>query len=150
MHNYATAVIQLPLVRETGTKPRIRTPEDSAKACADMQNLAQESFQVLLLNSKNYLLNRQMVSLGLVDASLVHPREVFRQAIVENSAALVCVHNHPSGDSTPSAEDIRITRQLIEAGRIIDIKILDHVIIGRPSENNKGYTSMRESGLCEF
>jgi DNA repair protein RadC len=150
MHNYTTAVVQLPLVRETGAKPRVRTPADTAAICSDLQNLAQESFQVLLLNSKNYLLNRQMVTLGLADASLVHPREVFRQAIVENSAALLLIHNHPSGDSTPSAEDIRITKQLIEAGRIIDIKILDHVIIGRPSENNKGYTSMREAGLCEF
>ena len=147
--NYTTALVQLPLVRET-RKERIRSPEDVAKICADMENLAQETFHVLLLNAKNCLVDRQMVSLGIADASLVHAREVFRPAIVENAAAIVLIHNHPSGDPAPSAEDVRITKQIIEAGRIVGIAVQDHVIIGRTSESGRGFLSMREQGLCDF
>ena len=125
--NYSTAIVQLPLVKEAKGQC-VRTPTEVTAVCNDMKTLAQESFQVLLLNSKNHLINRHMVSLGLVDASLVHPREVMRPAITEGASAIVLVHNHPSGDPTPSAEDIRITRQLIEAGRIIDIRVLDHIM----------------------
>ena len=148
--NFATAIIQLPLVRETGHKELIRSPADMARLCADVRGLAQESFHVILLNAKNRVVNRHMVSLGIADASLVHPREVFRQAIVDNAASMVLLHNHPSGDPTPSAEDIRITRQLIEVGKVVDIKILDHVIMGQESEGRPGFLSMRESGLCQF
>lgn len=147
--NYTTAMIQLPLVRET-RKERIKSPEDAAKICADMSDLAQETFHVLLLNTKNCLMDRHMVSLGIADASLVHAREVFKPAIVENAAALVLIHNHPSGDPTPSSEDVRITKQIVEAGRIIGITVQDHVIIGRTSETGKGFFSMREQGLCDF
>jgi DNA repair protein RadC len=153
--NYTTAMIQLPLVKESKGE-RLRTPEGIFTICEDLCHLAQETFQILCLNTKNYLINRHMITLGLADASLVHPREVFRPAIVESAAAIVLVHNHPSGDPTPSAEDIRITKQLIQAGLIIDIKLLDHVIIGRcPScsqapQINKTFLSMREEGLCEF
>jgi len=148
--NYATALVQLPLVRETGRKELIRTPADMARLCADVRGLAQESFHVIMLNAKNRVVNRHMVSLGIADASLVHPREVFRQAIVDNATAIVLLHNHPSGDPTPSAEDVRITRQLIEVGKVVDIKVLDHVIMGQESENQPGFLSLRESGLCEF
>src|SRR5210317_850981 len=127
--NYTTAMIQLPLVKEDKGE-RIRSPEDVWRLCGDLCKLAQESFQVLLLNAKNCLMNRHMVTLGLVDASLVHPREVLRPAILDGASALVLVHNHPSGDPTPSAEDIRITKQLVDAGRVVDIKLLDHVVIG--------------------
>lgn len=147
--NYQSVLIQLPLVREV-SKERVRSPEDVARLCADMKDLAQESFHVLALNAKNCLINRVLVSMGLVDASLVHPREVFRQAVMENAAAVVLTHNHPSGDPTPSAEDIRITRQMIEAGKILGISVQDHVIIGRESESQKGFISLRESGLCDF
>ena len=77
-------------------------------------------------------------------------REVLRPAIVENASAVILAHNHPSGDPTPSAEDIRITRQLVEAGKIVDIKVLDHIIIGRPGEDNRAFLSMREEGVCSF
>jgi DNA repair protein RadC len=147
--NYATALIQLPLIRET-RKERIRTPEDVARVCSDIRDLAQETFHVLLLNAKNCLVERQMVSLGIADASLVHAREVYKLAIVENAAVIVLVHNHPSGDPTPSAEDIKITRQIVEAGRILGILVTDHVIIGRESESSRGFLSMREQGLCDF
>jgi len=153
--DYRKTTIALPLVRES-SKERIRTPEDVCRICADMRDLAQESFYVLLLNSKNFLIVRHMVTLGLADASLVHPREVLRPAITEGASATVLTHNHPSGDVTPSAEDFRITRQLIEAGKIVDIKVLDHIIIGShtPSGNGGGpsrsFFSMREEGLCNF
>jgi len=147
--NYVTALVQLPLVKET-RKERIRSPEDVARVCADIGELAQETFHVLILNAKNNLANRHMVTIGLADASLVHPREVFRPAIAENATAIVLTHNHPSGDPTPSAEDIKITKQLIEAGRIVSITVQDHVIIGKATESSKGFFSMRESGLCDF
>lgn len=148
--NYNTALVQLPLVCES-TGERVRTPEDVYRVCRDIADLAQESFHVLALNAKNHLINRSLVTLGLADACLVHSREVFLTAIRAGSSAIICAHNHPSSDVTPSAEDIRITRQLIEAGRIIDIKVLDHVIIGRPGpEGQPAFMSMRENGLCDF
>ena len=156
--NYQPALVQLPLVRETQGK-HIRTPADAYEVCRDSAELAQEAFFVLLLNSKNALINRHLISLGFVDAALVHPREVFRAAIGEaggGASAIVLVHNHPSGRPDPSAEDLRITRQLIEAGKIIDIKVLDHVIVGRPIEavgdqpGRPGYLSLRESGMVVF
>lgn len=147
--NYSTALIQLPLVKES-RKERIRSPEDVAHICADIRDLAQETFHVLSLNAKNCLMNREMITVGIADASLIHPREVFRLAIMENAAAIVLTHNHPSGDPTPSAEDVRITKQLIEAGKILSIHVQDHVIIGRESETTRGFLSMREQGLCEF
>lgn len=148
MH-YQTALIQLPLICET-PKTRVQTPEDVANVCADLKDLAQEAFQVLLLNTRNKLINRHLVSLGIMDSALVHPREVFCPAILQQAAAIVLVHNHPSGDSSPSAEDVKLTKQLIQSGQIIGIKVMDHVIIGRPSEGVRGFISLRESGVCEF
>lgn len=142
-------MIQLPLVKEA-KKVMVRTPENVRDVCEDIKDLAQETFHVLMLNAKNCLINRQMVTIGLADASLVHPREVFRPAIAENASAIVLAHNHPSGDPTPSAEDIKITKQLIEAGKLLNIAVQDHVIIGKESEASKGYLSMREHGLCGF
>jgi len=156
--NYQIAMNQLPLVKEVA-KERVRTPEDVCRVCSDIRGLAQESFQVLCLNTKNCLINRHLVTLGLADASLVHPREVMRPAITDNAGAVVLVHNHPSGDPTPSAEDMRITKQLIEAGKIVDIKVLDHIIMGHCADgftansgdpNGKSFVSMREDGLCSF
>ena len=129
----------------------VRTPDDVNRLCSDIAELAQEAFQVISLDSKNRLINRHLVSLGLLDASLVHPREVFRTAIEDSASAIVLLHNHPSGDCTPSAEDIRITRQLIEAGKIVDIHVTDHVIVGRArKDSSPAYLSMREAGLCTF
>ena len=153
--NYSTAIVQLPLVREPG-KQRISTPADAYRVCVDIADLAQEAFQLLTLNAKNVLINRHLISLGVTDAALVRPLEVFRAALTDGASALVLAHNHPSGQTDPSAEDLRITRQLIEAGKIIDIKILDHVVIGRPVEptgdqpGSPGFLSMRESGLVSF
>ncbi len=148
MH-YNSAIVQFPLVRECAGAA-IRTPGDAYEVCSDLQDFAQEHFQVLSLNAKNRLINRHLISVGLADATLVHPREVFRAAIGESASALLLIHNHPSGDTTPSAEDLRITRQLIEAGKIIDIKVMDHVIIGRAEGRREAWLSLRESGLCQF
>jgi DNA repair protein RadC len=141
---YQTLVVQLPLVREYKKDRKMSTPTSVALTCADMRELSQESFQILLLDTKNRIMDRVMISLGILDASIVHPREVFRPACIAGCGAIICVHNHPSGDTTPSAEDVKITTQLIEAGKILGIRVLDHVIIG------DGHHSMRESGVAKF
>ena len=153
--DYSSAFVKLPLVREPGPQ-KVVTPSDAWRVCSDIGSLAQESMHVLTLNGRNRLINRHMVSLGLADASLTHPRETFRAAIMDGASGVVLAHNHPSGDVTPSAEDVRITKQLIEAGKIIGIQIIDHVIIGREAPPvgdqpaRPPFLSMRESGLCQF
>ena len=108
-----------------------------------------EKFWVLSLNRRNRLRKRVEVSSGTATAALAHPREVFRSAIREAAAAVVCAHNHPSGDPSPSAADIQLTRQLREAAAAVDIPLLDHVIIGRRGADplGRGYYSFREAGL---
>jgi len=106
-----------------------------------------EFFQVLLLNTRKKLIRAEEISHGLLDTLLVHPREVFRAAIAANAAGVVLVHNHPSGDPTPSDADIKVTRDLIRAGQLLKIDVIDHVIIGRASaERAKDYSSLRELG----
>lgn len=95
-----------------------------------MEDLKKEVFHAVLLDAQNGMLRDVVVSEGTLSASLVHPREVFKPAILESAAALILVHNHPSGDPTPSKEDIRLTRQLVECGKLLDLKVHDHVIIG--------------------
>ena len=108
-----------------------------------------EKFWVLCLNRKNRLLKRVEVTSGTATAALAHPREVFRVAIRESSSAIVCAHNHPSGDCAPSSADVQLTRLLREAARTVEIDLLDHVIVGRASADplGKGWYSFRESGL---
>lgn len=96
-----------------------------------MEDLRKEVFRVALLDSQNGLLRDVVVSEGTLSASLVHPREVFKPAILESAASVILLHNHPSGDPTPSREDLRLTRQLVECSRLLDLRIHDHVIIGR-------------------
>jgi DNA repair protein RadC len=109
---------------------------------ARMMDLTVEVFTVLLLDSANHLQRDVRVSEGILNSSLVHPREVFRPAIIEPSAAVILIHNHPSGNPEPSAEDITVTRQIVEAGKIIGIPVHDHVILTRDN-----YTSFAEKGL---
>lgn len=111
--------------------------------------LAVEKFWVLCLNRKNRLLKRVEVSSGTASSSLVHPREVFREAIKEGALAVVCIHNHPSGDPTPSSADVQVTRQLRDAAKTVGIDLLDHVIIGtkRADPAGQGYYSFRQAGL---
>ena len=142
--------LALPMVREA-TGPATRTPREVYQLLKDTAGLAQEAFTVLTLSTKYNVIDRHLITLGTLDASLVHPREIFRPAIVDGAAAIVLSHNHPSGDPTPSAEDIRITRQLVEAGRLLSIEVLDHVIIGRQKDPARDpFTSLRESGLVNF
>jgi DNA repair protein RadC len=134
-------------------RPLIRTPEDAARVLRGRASSREtEAFWVLLLDTKNRLRREPVeISSGLLNASLAHPREVFKEAIRCLSAAVVLVHNHPSGDPAPSAEDVKITRQLVEAGKIVDIPVLDHIILGRSAETgDKDYYSLRESGVVSF
>jgi DNA repair protein RadC len=106
-----------------------------------------ELFQVVLLNTRRRLIKVEKISQGTLDTILVHPREVFKSAIAANASALVLVHNHPSGDPTPSEADIKVTRDLIRAGQVLKIEVLDHVILGRCSEHRaQDYVSLRELG----
>jgi DNA repair protein RadC len=131
----------------------VKCPADAARVLNSRARLLdREVFWVLPLDRKNRLKRPPVeVTSGLLDASLVHPREVFQHAIRTSSAAVVLAHNHPSGDPTPSAEDLRITRQLIDAGRIVDIRVLDHVIIGSDGGGeNRPFLSLREEGVVSF
>ncbi len=129
------------------TKKVLNSPDLVRLECRDMATMAQESIQVLTLDTRNKLIDRHMVTLGLVASSLVHPREVFRPAIADGASSVVLVHNHPSGDPTPSAEDLKVTRQLVAAGKIIGIEVLDHIVIGR---GETPFISLREKGLANF
>jgi len=95
-----------------------------------LKNEKQEHFYVLILNSQNHIIKEELISKGVLDSAIIHPREVFKPAIKHSASKIILAHNHPSGNPKPSKEDLEITKKLIEAGKLIDIKILDHVIIG--------------------
>jgi DNA repair protein RadC len=128
--------------------PTLDTPERIADLLREAnRNYEVEHFQAVLLNTRRKLIRVDHVSQGTLDTILVHPREVFKSAIAANAAAVVLVHNHPSGDPTPSEADIKVTRDLIRAGQLLKIDVLDHVIIGRATqERPKDYVSLRELG----
>jgi len=115
---------------ERPVRPRIKDPEDVVRLLGPrLRDLAVEEFHLLALDSQSQVLREVLVTRGILDSSLVHPREVFRPAIVEAAAGIIVVHNHPSGDPTPSAEDRAVTRQLVAAGRLLDLPLYDHVIV---------------------
>jgi DNA repair protein RadC len=115
---------------ERPARPRIKDPEDVVRLLGPrLRDLAVEEFHLLALDSQSQVLREVLVTRGILDSSLVHPREVFRPAIVEAAAGIIVVHNHPSGDPTPSAEDRAVTRQLVAAGRLLDLPVYDHVIV---------------------
>jgi DNA repair protein RadC len=121
----------------------IRSPHDVAALLSeDLRYLQKEHFVCLFLNTKNHVIAQETLSMGSLNASIVHPREVFRAAIKRSSASIICVHNHPSGDPTPSPEDVQITERLVQAGEIVGIEVLDHVIIG-----DRRFVSLKEHGL---
>lgn len=120
----------------------IRSPEDVYRHFhPQLRHLEQERFHVILLDGRHRVLRHTLVSQGTLTASLVHPREVFRPALRESAAALILVHNHPSGDPTPSREDEEVTERLVRAGGILGIPVLDHVVVAE-----RGYCSLRERG----
>jgi DNA repair protein RadC len=137
----------------TGDSPRLTSPNEVVDYMREaLRGKRQEEFHALLLDTKHGVIRDHCVTVGLVDRSQVHAREVFRPAIREACSRVLLVHNHPSGDPTPSDQDVKCTQSLLEAGRIIGIDILDHVIIGNRSENGRReYISFREEGLlkCE-
>lgn len=126
-----------------GERPVIRGPEDAARLKAPhLRDLPREEFSVIMLNMAARVIGEYVVSRGGLAASIVEPRAVFRQAILESAACVICVHNHPSGNPEPSAEDIAVTRQLVEAGAILGIPLRDHLIVA-----GDGFTSMARRGL---
>jgi len=128
--------------------PVLDTPERIAELLREENRLYDvEHFQVVLLNTRRKLVRVEEISQGTLDTILVHPREVFKLAIAANASAIVLAHNHPSGDPTPSEADIKVTRDLIRAGQLLKIEVLDHVIIGkRTAERTKDFVSLRELG----
>jgi len=129
-------------------RPQLTGPQDAyALLRGEMSFLEQESVRVILLNTKNRIQGVSQISLGSLNTSVVRVGEVFREAVREQAAAIVLAHNHPSGDPTPSPEDVAITRKVVEAGELLDIKVLDHIIIGRPTPTTSGWVSLRERQL---
>jgi DNA repair protein RadC len=121
----------------------IRSPQDVFNLTSErMRYLRHEEFIILLLDTKNGVIGQEMISKGSLNATVVHPREVFVAAIKRSGCSIICVHNHPSGDPTPSPEDIRLTERLVETGNVIGIEILDHIVIG-----DGRYISLKEQGL---
>jgi DNA repair protein RadC len=143
-------------IRDEGLEdsPALRSPDEVERFMRKHADVEMEKFWVLPLNKKNRLIPRNplVVSTGLVDASLVHAREVYIHVIRALASAAIVVHNHPSGDPEPSAEDIRITRALVDSGRVLGMPLLDHVILGNPGHprHPQGYYSIREAGLVQF
>ncbi|GGJ84145.1 UPF0758 protein YsxA [Lentibacillus kapialis] len=120
----------------------IRSPEDGANyIMEDMRTLNQEHFIVLFLNTKNQVIHRQTIFIGSLNASIVHPREIYREAVKRSAASIICAHNHPSGDPAPSQEDIHVTKRLVESGKMIGIELLDHLVIG-----DRKFISLKEKG----
>lgn len=120
----------------------IRSPEDGANyVMNDMRFLSQEHFVALYLNTKNQVMHKKTIFIGSLNASIVHPREVYKEALRRSAASIICVHNHPSGCPDPSREDIEVTKRLSESGKILGIDLLDHLIIGE----NK-FVSLKEKG----
>ncbi len=121
----------------------IKKPDDLAqRLIAEMKHYKKECFRIVHLNIKNRIMSIEDISVGILNASLVHPREVFRKAIRNGSAAIILVHNHPSGEPDPSSEDIALTKRLSEVGQLVGIKVLDHIIVG-----DGVYVSLKERDI---
>jgi DNA repair protein RadC len=141
----ARLVAALELGRRAHDKDRspvLRTPEEVYAATREYALERREHFLTVLLNARNRLIRKELISIGTLNGSLVHPREVFRSAILESAASLILVHNHPSDDPQPSADDLDITARIARAGEILGIELLDHVIICR-----SGFLSFRQERL---
>lgn len=120
----------------------IRGPDDVVRVLPKLRQEQREHFVVLLLNARHEVLRVETVSIGSLNASIVHPREVFKAAVVESAASIVLAHNHPSGDPEPSEEDLSITKRLVQVGELLGIAVLDHVIVAR-----RGVVSFRSRQL---
>ncbi len=141
--------VEVKMVREdtaTTVPSTIRTPEDASAYANALRESDRECFAVILVTTKNSAIGLHVCGVGTLNACLVSPMTVFRPALLANAACVVLTHNHPSGDPTPSAEDLRITKQLVKAGCVIDVQVLDHVVLG----SSGTFTSLREAGLADF
>jgi DNA repair protein RadC len=124
-------------------RPRVATPADAANLLmSEMTFLEQEHLKVVLLDTRNRVLSTPTVYVGSLNTSVIRIGELFRMAIRNNAAAMIVAHNHPSGDPAPSPEDVKVTRELVKAGKLLDIEILDHIVIGR-----QRFVSLKERGL---
>lgn len=136
------------IAERTLSRNKLDRPEAVyALLSAEMQALRQESLRIILLDTRYYLIRVEQVSLGSTNESIAHPREIFRPAIVASAYAVIVVHNHPSGDPSPSQTDHSLTRRLAEAAELLQIKLLDHIIIGAPLDGRAGYFSFKEAGV---
>lgn len=136
------------LAQETLSKQKLDSPElVHALIGAEMRMLHKESLRVILLNTRYHLIRIEEISLGSINESIAHPRDVFRPALISSAYAVIVVHNHPSGDATPSQTDHNLTRRLAEAAELLQIKLLDHIIIGAPTDQGAGYFSFKEAGI---
>lgn len=128
--------------KQNDDKFTVRSPQDAAAyLMPDMTSLSQEHFVALFLNVKNQIMHKKTIFIGSLNASIVHPREIFCEAVKRSAASIICAHNHPSGIPTPSPEDIEVTKRIQEAGFIIGIELLDHIIIG-----DHQFISLKEKG----
>lgn len=121
---------------------QMRGPEDVFRQCSDLPRMRRECFKVLVLNARHECVAVELISLGSLNASIVHPREIFLPAILLSAASVILVHNHPSGDAEPSEEDLSITRRLVQAGTLLGIEVLDHVILA-----SRGVVSLRARNM---
>jgi DNA repair protein RadC len=136
------------LANERLAKQKLDSPELVHELmAAEMRALHKESLRVVLLDTRYHLIRIEEVSLGSVNESIAHPRDVFRPAVVASAYAVIVVHNHPSGDPSPSQSDHSLTRRLVEGAELLQIKLLDHVIIGAPAEGRQPYFSFKEAGV---
>jgi DNA repair protein RadC len=136
------------LANERLTHQKLDSPELVYELMAtEMRALHKESLRVILLDTRYHHIGTEQVSLGSVNESIAHPRDVFRPAVVASAYAVIVVHNHPSGDPSPSQSDHSLTRRLVEAAELLQIKLLDHVIIGAPADGRQPYFSFKEAGV---
>jgi DNA repair protein RadC len=136
------------LAQETLSKKKLDSPELVHELVGpEMRMLRKESLRVILLDTRYHLIRFEEISLGSINESIAHPRDVFRPAVISSAYAVIVVHNHPSGDASPSQTDHSLTRRLAEAADLLQIKLLDHIIIGAPGEKSPGYFSFKEAGV---
>ena len=136
------------LARERWVKQKIDSPELANELVgSEMRRLRKESLRVILLDTRYHLIRVEEISLGSINESIAHPRDVFRPAVISSAYAVIVVHNHPSGDASPSQTYHSLTRRLAEAADLLQIKLLDHIIIGAPSDASPGYFSFKGAGV---
>ncbi|HEU0209336.1 MAG TPA: DNA repair protein RadC [Candidatus Udaeobacter sp.] len=136
------------LARERWVKQKIDSPELANELVGpEMRRLQKESLRVILLDTRYHLIRVEEISLGSINESIAHPRDVFRPALISSAYAVIVAHNHPSGDPSPSQTDHGLTRRLAEAAELLQIKLLDHIIIGAPADASPGYFSFKEAGV---